>query len=532
MITINRIIAKGSTFFTDIDGNTYACGNNRFGQLGLKSTGLVTKLQKLEYIGLKNIYSGEHHTIFLLQDGTALACGNNQYGQLGVGDKEDRLEPTKVLLDDITDVTFAGCYTIFRQSSGSYSITGSSPKNNYIRNSPVKDSNLSIIIEDDFNSFIRTKDNPVNGVYITGKNTYGELGNMTTDPQLLFTKMPDYEGMENIKKIAVGGEHVVYLTEEGSVFTVGSNDKYQLGYKSPRDRMSTPSILNLNNIVDMAAGYEHTLVLDDKGVLYGFGSNQDGQLGVGNREFVELPTKIMDEVMKIYCGEFNTFIVKTNGSILVSGYNKQGNLGLGYTGECKYFTLLEDFKFDTTLEEVKLPNDVEVEYEKGHINHTISIIYLHLGKGYIRTEGYIYTPSTESKRKFTSDIVSHFTTETINNMNIILAELADKMIRKGKEYIDDHTTFHREAVYKTKTIIRFNNGSELEVEGRLTETECKEVASQYIKEKYKIETDKIQYYNPNDFRYAKVEGDPTWKPSKGAKILVLTELDQDNYNYY
>lgn len=532
MITINNIIAKGSTFITDIEGNVYACGNNRYGQLGLKSTSLINKFQKLDYQELKNIYPGEHHTIFLKQDGTALACGNNQYGQLGVGDRENRIEPAKVLLDDITDVSFAGCYTIFRQSNGLYSISGASPEENYIRNYPVKDSNLSVIIENDFNSFIRTKDNPVDGIYITGKNTYGELGNMTTNPQLLFIKMPEYEGMENIKKIVVGGEHVVYLTKEGSVFTVGSNDKYQLGYKSPRDQMSTPSILDLSNIVDVAAGYEHTLVLDNKGNVYGFGSNQDGQLGAGDRDYIEIPTKLMSEVMKIYCGEFNTFIIKTNGTILVAGYNKEGNLGLGHIGDCKYFTILEDFMYDTTIYELDPPDDIDLLYEKGNIEHYIRIIYTHLGKGYIKIESHIYTPTTGNKRKFMSDLTVHFTTDSIHNMNPILSDYSDKIIRKAKEYIDDHTIFHRYPMYKTKTVIRFNNGSELEVEGKLTESEARELASQYIKEKYKIETDKIQYYNPNDFRNTKIEGDPTWKPSKGAKILVLSELDQDHYNYY
>lgn len=532
-IVINKIKAWSSSFFVDTDGYVYGFGNNQYGQLG---NGTISKYLYPVRNGMqfpKEIYTGEHHTVFVLANGTAYACGNNQYGQLGIGTKSDfEASPKMVLLSNVDSVAFAGCYSIYRQVGGIYSISGAAPTEKYERNSPVVPEDLGALLVLDHDSFIRTKDNSDGRMQIIGKNTYGELGNMTTDPVYVFEKRPLYTGLDKVSKIVAGGEHVVYLTEDGSVFTVGSNDKHQLGYLSPRTKMSTPAILDVSNIIDIAAGYEHTLLLTEDGILLGFGSNQNGQLGLGDTKWVETPMQLMEDVLHIYCGEFNSFVVRKDGVIFVTGYNKEGNLGVGSTVECPYFTPLEDFIFDTTVKEIDPPDDVQYEYEKGHIKHTIEVIYSHMGSGNIKSECYINTPSMNQRKKFGQDIFNTFKTHTINTMASVCKENADNFIRKAKDYIDDNTIYHRDAVYVTKTIIRFNNGATLEREGSLTEANCKEIATNYIKDKYRIETDKIRYYSQSKFNELEIYGDPTWTPSKGSKTLILTELNKEVYNYY
>lgn len=529
MITINRIFAWGSTFFMGKDGYVYACGRNEYGQLGNNTN---THLSYPEQQGLKNIKKvciGEYHTIFITTDGIAYATGDNSYGQLGVGSNEKYITtPRQVLLESIDDATFMGCYTLFKQKTGVYAVAGASPSERLVRDRPVVVDKLGELITNDKNSFITTE----NGIQTMGANLYGELANMTLDPSTSLTTIPEYLGMNHIIDVAVGGEHIVFLSEEGSVFTVGSNDKHQLGYLSPKDKMSTPAILDLLDIIAISAGYEHTLFLDKNGILYGCGSNQNGQLGLGDTEYAETPVQLMEDVMYMKCGEFNSFVVKKSGVIYVTGYNHYGNLANGSTTDIAYFTPLTDYVFDTTLTDLITPPDVHVQYEKGNIKHIIEVQYTHIGPGNVRVVCYINTESLERKVKHGQEQVLTFNTNTLSTMESTCAIVADSLIKSAKQYINDNTIYHRDPVYVTKTYIYLNNGEILVRDGGLSEMQSKQVATDYIREKYRIETHTIQYYNSSDFKDLDIIGEPTWVPTKGSSKLIINELDRSNYNYY
>lgn len=529
MITINRIFAWGSTFFMGKDGFVYACGRNEYGQLG---NGTNTHLNYPEQQGLKNIKKvciGEYHTIFITTDGTAYASGDNTYGQLGIGlDEAYVTTPKVVLLEAVEDATFVGCYTIFKQRSGVITVSGASPSEGVIRDRPVIVDDLGSLLISDKDSII-FNDRPISTM---GANLYGELANMTLDTTSTAEPIPNYLGMENITDISVGGEHIVFLSQEGSVFTVGSNDKHQLGYLSPKDKMSTPAILDLIDIASISAGYEHTLFLDKNGILYGCGSNQNGQLGLGPREYAETPIQLMEDVMYIQCGEFNSFVVKKSGIIYVTGLNAYGNLGNGATMDLSFFAPLPDFSFDTTLVDLIPPPDVYVEYEKGGIRHIIEVQYTHTGYGNVRVVCYIHTSATDRKVRYTDEQILTFNTNTVKTMDTVCSNLASSLINGAKQYINENTVYHRDPVYVTKTYIYLNNGEILVRDGELSELESKQEAIDYIRNKYHIETHTIRYYTQSAFKDVEVVGEPIWKPSKGSHKLIIKELDPNAYNYY
>lgn len=82
-----------------------------------------------------------------------------------------------------------------------------------------------------------------------------------------------------IIQIACGLHHTVALTQNGDVFTFGSNQYGQLGTGDLLP-YSGPVQVKLNSvIVQVAAGSNHTVLLSSRGVVYTFGNHLKGQLG-------------------------------------------------------------------------------------------------------------------------------------------------------------------------------------------------------------------------------------------------------------
>lgn len=81
-----------------------------------------------------------------------------------------------------------------------------------------------------------------------------------------------------VTQIACGLHHTVVLTQNGEVFTFGSNQHGQLGTGDLLNRTG-PIQVKLNSfIVQIAAGSNHTVLLSSRGVVYTFGSHLKGQL--------------------------------------------------------------------------------------------------------------------------------------------------------------------------------------------------------------------------------------------------------------
>ncbi|CAG9463842.1 unnamed protein product [Pedinophyceae sp. YPF-701] len=88
-----HLIAAGSSachsVIVDGDGKAYAFGRNEFGQLGLGDTVQRNAPTQIEGpLKDKKVVAaacGKHHTIVVTEDGEAYAMGSNKHGQLGIG---------------------------------------------------------------------------------------------------------------------------------------------------------------------------------------------------------------------------------------------------------------------------------------------------------------------------------------------------------------------------------------------------------------------------------------------------------------
>uniref|UniRef100_A0A8C0K1R4 HECT-type E3 ubiquitin transferase n=1 Tax=Canis lupus dingo TaxID=286419 RepID=A0A8C0K1R4_CANLU len=131
----------------------------------------------------------------------------------------------------------------------------------------------------------------------------------------------------SVKEVACGGNHSVFLLEDGEVYTCGLNTKGQLGHEREGNKPEQIGALADQHIVHVACGESHSLALSDRGQLFSWGAGSDGQLGLMTTEdSVESEFSDVSFINTISCCCFVRLCV---GSFFTWGKNSHGQLGLG-----------------------------------------------------------------------------------------------------------------------------------------------------------------------------------------------------------
>ncbi|KYQ88989.1 regulator of chromosome condensation domain-containing protein [Tieghemostelium lacteum] len=162
------------------------------------------------------------------------------------------------------------------------------------------------------------------------------------DQELLVHPMTALSKLEiKCVKVSCGWDHVGVLTENGDLYTWGSNKSDQLGHgleigkfqTSPK-RVEYFSKLK-SQVIMIECGGEHTVAVDVRHHVYSWGYAKYGQLGHGKGKITEnKPKKIEDlsggqRIKALACGYAHTLILKFSGDLYAFGFNEYGQLGLG-----------------------------------------------------------------------------------------------------------------------------------------------------------------------------------------------------------
>jgi len=285
-ITITQIVCgRNNTFFLASNGKVYGCGYNGNGELGDGNTVDLNTPKLISYLTDKNITQiacGYNHTIFLGSDYKVYSCGYNNQGQLGrstgTGTPSHEIHIISDLTDkNITQIACGASYSMFLASGSTYG-----------------------------------------NVYSCGENTKGQLGlGHTTSPQSTI-QYNEYISSANIKQIACGYNHTIFLASDASIYVVGLNDGGQLGLghqTTPQSTIQEISYFNDNGITitQIACGSYYTMFLASDGKLYGCGSNSKGELGLGHETYGQSTIQeiiFFDQIKitQIACGYYNTFV--------------------------------------------------------------------------------------------------------------------------------------------------------------------------------------------------------------------------------
>ncbi|XP_029649604.1 RCC1 domain-containing protein 1 [Octopus sinensis] len=163
-----------------------------------------------------------------------------------------------------------------------------------------------------------------------------------------------------IRSVACGVDHVLMLSDFGSVFSYGSGSRGQTGHGTTEDICGQPKVIEALEGVRMvliASGNWHSAAVSEFGDLYMWGWNECGQLGILCRKNLDHEFKITDDcsekndavtiqalpylvlppddkeedivVAKVACGARHTAVLTNCCKLFTCGWNGYGQLGLG-----------------------------------------------------------------------------------------------------------------------------------------------------------------------------------------------------------
>lgn len=233
--------------------------------------------------------------------------GSNKNLSLGQGDEDDRQYPERVALNRPVDLLqrLNGEHQTMRNKR-----RGSSggPRHEAvpITDIPILVRSKPIVCQDVVMSKLSTgilTNDPVSNLFMCGFGPGGRLG--TGDESTRFNFVCIQGGGFTQKKIvalALGQDHSIAVSQEGEVFSWGSNKYGQLGYTLPKGNHKNDNPVQLTPrqifnpfkkevIIGAAASAIHSAVFTSTGV-YTFGKNE-GQLGLIDSDARSLETQVI-----------------------------------------------------------------------------------------------------------------------------------------------------------------------------------------------------------------------------------------------
>jgi alpha-tubulin suppressor-like RCC1 family protein len=141
-------------------------------------------------------------------------------------------------------------------------------------------------------------------VWTWGKNNYFQLGDGTTTDRAIPAPVPNLSG---VKAIAAGGSHSVALKDDGTVWSWGYNDWGAIGDGTATNRSSPVLVPNLSGIKAIAAYGNHNMALKDDGTVWVWGGSIGGT--------TPLQVENLSGVTAIAQGGSHDLVLKNDGTV-------------------------------------------------------------------------------------------------------------------------------------------------------------------------------------------------------------------------
>lgn len=172
-----------------------------------------------------------------------------------------------------------------------------------------------------------------------GKNQHGEL--TLSDLSIEYDKFMDISPMNSLKRLIPGDKYTMGLTNSGDVYLWGNifySDENLNNMILDVPNTTIPIKIDVDDIAQVSAGEDYVLFLDEDGVVWSLGKNGSGQLGIGNTQGVNVPMRVFGFtsdndviVSDVSAGKGHSLAVKANGTVWAWGDNTYGQLGDGTT---------------------------------------------------------------------------------------------------------------------------------------------------------------------------------------------------------
>jgi len=339
------------------DGSLWAWGSNEYGQLGDGTT--INKSSPVKIMdNVIKVSAGHAHTMAIKTDGSLWAWGDNEWGQLGTGafttydydqyderiisSNNNKTIPFKIM-DNVSQVYAKVDRTMAIKSDGSLWAWGENDKGQVgdgttiNKSSPVKiiDNVKSVVLSGSSSFAIKTD----NSIWAWGFNGGGQLGDGTTINRINPVKITN-----NIKLVSIGQNFIMVIKTDNSLWAWGINGGVRylndpiheggnLGDGTMVDRSSPVKIMD--DVIFVSAGAWQTLAIKSDGSLWAWGKYcennkyQTAWLGNGTNTGSLTPIKIMENVVFVFAGAWHNMAIKSDGSLWAWGENWDGRLGDG-----------------------------------------------------------------------------------------------------------------------------------------------------------------------------------------------------------
>ena len=339
------IVSIGGAFSLAVgsDGNAYAWGSNRYGQLGDGTTTdrhtpvVVRKPADVPAdFTYMQVSAAEDYSLAVGSDGYAYAWGRNQYG--GIGNSS---VPTG------------------RNNSNAKSLV---PVRVQGPSSSSKGLQAIQVSAGGFHSLALGSDGYT---YAWGWNSYDQLGNNTTGGYLEPTSVPvrvrdpanPNDAGKGLQAVQVSGGyyHSLAVGSDGYTYAWGNNSYGELGNSSiptgaANSRAMSPVPVRVRDPANpndaskglkarqVSAGSWHSLVLGSDGYAYAWGDNDNGQLGNNTKTDSPVPVRVRDpanpndaskalKAVQVSTGWVHSLALGSDGYAYAWGNNSNGQLG-------------------------------------------------------------------------------------------------------------------------------------------------------------------------------------------------------------
>ncbi len=345
-------------------GDVYSAGDNTNGQVGTGMGQFHTSATKFELPGgltvVQEIQTGTN-TYVRASDGNVYVAGGNFNGELGLGDSNLRVTPEIVPIpggatavkmyvyardhneDNENLYILASDGNVYATGANWMSTLGGGQANTYVAESPELFQLPGGVSAVDVSPHYR--DTYVLGsdgnVYGAGENTYGELGDGTTNPSSTPVQFP-LPGGKTVAKFAqypsLYSDVLTVITTDGLVYSAGDNYYGNFGDGTTAYPQPNPTQFQLPGgvtAVEAYIGYGFNYVIGSDGNVYGAGSN-GGALGDGS--VTDSPTPVVFQLpggvsaTEVYTPVWGgyTLVKGSDGNLYGSG-SHDGALGTGNT---------------------------------------------------------------------------------------------------------------------------------------------------------------------------------------------------------
>ena len=167
-------------------------------------------------------------------------------------------------------------------------------------------------------------------LYMTGLNTYGQVGDGTTinrSTHVAIARTGSYSD------VVPSLYHSLSLEKSmGNIWAWGYNNYGQLGDNTTQNRSSPVAIVKTSSFIKVTAGDYFSAALEDTGVVWTWGYNNSGQLGINNVSAASSPISIIrsSSYSDISAGDSHILALDGyTGMIWTWGLNTSGQLGDG-----------------------------------------------------------------------------------------------------------------------------------------------------------------------------------------------------------